>query len=265
MTYTISLSLLESNTALPILISNFVTIVLIVFFGRDRIQQKEAYKAQVVHLEAKALKAQMNPHFIFNTLNSIQSVMFLEDEKKANFYLGLFSSLLRKTLDMSISEIDLPLIDELDYIKDYVDLQNLRLNQPIKLLIDVDPSIDIQTFKIAPMMIQPIVENAILHGISALKRKGVISIKITQTQDTLVVHVEDNGIGKRKAQALKNTIGGDVQKRKSHATNILRERIDGFNYLHKINCEFYLEDILENKQIVGTRAVLRLPKIIQKN
>ena len=257
--------LLESNVALPIFISNFVTIILIVFFGRDRIQQKKAYKAQIVRLEAKALKAQMNPHFMFNTLNSIQSVMLMGSEEKANYYLGLFSKLLRRTLDMSISEIDLTLNEELSYIEEYVILQNLRMNKPIKFTVEVDPSIDINSYKIAPMMIQPIVENAILHGISPLKKRGKIMIKLSETQKALVVFVEDNGIGKRKAQELKKTIGNHVQERKSHATNILRERIDGFNYLHKINCEFYLEDILEDKEVKGTRAVLRLPKIIQKN
>lgn len=201
-----SVLLFESNVALPIFISNFVTIILIVFFGRDRIQQKEAYKAQIVRLEAKALKAQMNPHFIFNTLNSIQSVMLIGGEEKANYYLGLFSKLLRRTLDMSISEIDLTLSEEISYINDYIILQNLRMNKPVKFTVDVDPTIDINLYKIAPMMIQPIIENAILHGISPLKKRGKIKIKITQTQKTLIVIVEDNGVGKRKAQAFKKTI-----------------------------------------------------------
>lgn len=91
----------EGSTALPLFISNVVTIMLIVFFGRDRYQQRQAYKNQLARLETKALIAQMNPHFIFNTLNGIQSTMVLKGEEEANKYIGIFSGLLRKTLDMS--------------------------------------------------------------------------------------------------------------------------------------------------------------------
>lgn len=81
-----------------------MTLLLIVFFGRDRNRQKMAYKSQIAQLEAKSLKAQMNPHFIYNTLNGIQSVMVLKGEQVANEYIGLFAQMLRKTLDFSLAE-----------------------------------------------------------------------------------------------------------------------------------------------------------------
>lgn len=98
------MTLIEGSTALPLFVSNVVTIMLIVFFGRDRFQQRNAFIHQLARLESKALIAQMNPHFIFNTLNGIQSTMVLKGEEEANRYIGIFSALLRKTLDMSATQ-----------------------------------------------------------------------------------------------------------------------------------------------------------------
>lgn len=238
--------------------------MLIVFFGRDRLRQQEAYKVQVTRLEAKALKAQMNPHFIFNTLNSIQSILFLEGQEKANYYMGVFSGLLRKTLDMSVSKDDeLSLQDELNYIDEYLQLQNLRMKDPIGLTITIDPSIDTERYRIAPMLLQPLVENAILHGIIPLRKEGKIHISIQPQGKILIIYVEDNGIGRKQSSLQKKSLGQKISKRKSHATNILRERIDGFNYIYKANCEFYLEDVIRENQTKGTRAVLKLPLIIK--
>ena len=111
--------------------SNVVTILLIVFFGRDRTQQQEAYKYQNARLQSKALIAQMNPHFIYNTLNGIQSTMLLKGEKEANRYIGIFSRLMRKTFEMSALE-KISLIEEVEFLKNYISLQGKRLNYLIK-------------------------------------------------------------------------------------------------------------------------------------
>ena len=129
----------EGNVALTLFISNVVTIILIVFFGRDRSRQRMAYKNQIARLESISLKAQMNPHFIYNTLNGIQSVMMLKGEKVANEYIGVFARILRKTLEMSITE-NLSIKEELDYLRGYITLQNLRLNYPVKFIENL-PSI----------------------------------------------------------------------------------------------------------------------------
>ena len=132
----------EGSTALPLFISNVVTIMLIVFFGRDRYQQRQAYKNQLARLETKALIAQMNPHFIFNTLNGIQSTMVLKGEEEANKYIGIFSGLLRKTLDMSALQ-NVKLSEEIDYLKNYIILQELRLNYPINTTYIVGDELDV--------------------------------------------------------------------------------------------------------------------------
>ena len=106
------MELFEGNVALPLFTSNLVTIMLILFFGRDRSRRRMAYRNQIAIFESKSLKAQMNPHFISNTLNGIQSVMLLKGEKVANEYISVFARILRKTLEMSITK-NLSLAEEL--------------------------------------------------------------------------------------------------------------------------------------------------------
>ena len=196
----------------------------------------------------------MNPHFIYNTLNGIQSVLMLKGEEAANQYVGIFSRMLRKTLDMSSS----------DNIKGYIALQNIRLEQPINFSVTFGNGLDPEHFLIAPMLLQPIVENAIIHGLIHQKEDGWIELKIALTKDSLILKVEDNGMGRKAASRLKNANALGKNIHKSHATKILKERIDVLNYIYKTKSVFYLEDILENGTICGTRAVLVVPRIIAK-
>lgn len=191
------MNLFESNIALPLFISNVVTIMLIVFFGRDRTRQQIEYRNQIARLESRSLKAQMNPHFIYNTLNGIQGVMLLKGEKVANEYIGLFARILRKTLEMSITE-NLTLKEELNYLRGYVILQNLRLNYPVKFLENVPSLKDQENHMIPPMLIQPLIENAILHGLSPLNHQGHIILTIKLEKHTMIITLEDNGVGRKK-------------------------------------------------------------------
>ncbi len=254
---------LTSNIAIPLFVSNFITITLIVFFGRDRSRQRAAYRDQIARLESQSLKAQMNPHFIYNTLNGIQSVLMLKGEEMANQYVGIFSRMLRKTLDMSSSD-NMTLAEEIDYIQGYIALQNIRLERPINFSVTFETKMNPEICLIAPMLLQPIVENAIIHGLIHQKEDGWIELKIRHTDDSLVLNVEDNGMGRKAAsQKLKsNVLGKDVHK--SHATKILKERIDVLNYIYKTKSVFYLEDILDKGKVCGTRAVLIVPKIMAK-
>ena len=200
----------------------------------------------------------MNPHFIYNTINGIQSVMILKGEEMANKYVGVFSKMLRTTMDMAVSE-NLSLADEIEYLRSYVLLQNIRLEYPIKIVMEFDENINPQKVLILPMLLQPIIENSVLHGLSSLKRSGNIVIKARTSQDLLHLVIEDDGIG-RKASLDKKKL--NMVQHKSHATKILKERIDLLNYLEKAKSEFYLEDLVKNARIIGTRAVLTIPKKI---
>lgn len=248
----------EGDIALPLFISNVVTIMLIVYFGQDRTRQRSAYKSEVARLEAKSLMAQMNPHFIYNTLNGIQSVMLLKGEEEANRYIGIFGKILRKTLEMSKSE-NMTIADEIAYIYDYISLQNMRLSHPITFFKSVPSLLEQKTHSIPPMLIQPIIENAILHGLAPLNYSGHIHLTIVLEKDRMIIKVEDNGVGRKQAQRNKKS-GKSKVKPNSYATDILKQRIDSFNYIFKEKSEFYLEDIVVENKLAGTKATLVLPK-----
>lgn len=232
--------------------------MLIVYFGRDRTRQRTAYKNLVARLEAKSLLAQMNPHFIYNTLNGIQSVMMLKGEKEANKYIGIFGRILRQTLEMSSTD-HMTIAEELDYLRGYVKLQNMRFNNPVKL-IEMVPSIaDQKKHTIPPMLIQPIIENSFTHGLSPLNRQGYIHLSISLGESRMFITVEDNGVGRKEAQK-KKRLKQSSSNRKSQATKILMERIDLFNYFQKIVSAFFLEDVITDNKIAGTKATLILPK-----
>ena len=160
----------EYQWAVPLIVSNFITILLMFFFTRDRSQQEIAFQQQIAKLEAHSLRAHMNPHFIFNALNGVQSVMMLKGEQMANRYLGTFSKLLRFTIEMTNNEM-ISLKDEIGYLNTYVALQNMRLNDLISFQINVDPKIDINQCFLPTILLQPLVENAINHGIIPMKQK----------------------------------------------------------------------------------------------
>ena len=255
------MTLIESSVAFPLFVSNVVTILLIVFFGRDRTQQQEAYKYQKARLQSKALIAQMNPHFIYNTLNGIQSTMLLKGEKEANRYIGIFSHLMRKTFEMSALE-KISLSEEVDFLKNYISLQGMRLNYLIKSRYEIDPALDLEVAEIPALMVQPLVENAILHGISPLKKSGELTIRFIREGSTLFVEVEDNGVGRKKAQKYKARIKKKNNKFPS-ATKILVDRIDLYNYMEKTAADFKLEDRMEAGELIGTKATLKLPNLIK--
>ena len=221
-----------------------------------------AYKSQIAQLEAKSLKAQMNPHFIYNTLNGIQSVMVLKGEQVANEYIGLFAQMLRKTLDFSLAE-NLSLQEEIEYIDAYIRLQNIRRNEPVKFEVSCAENVDLLAHTVAPMLLQPIVENCMLHAFSSQSKNATIRLRITEKPNTLMLKIDDNGLGRKKAAENKDK-KKPYAEHQSYATQILKERIDVLNYLHKEKSVFRLEDISSNGKINGTRAILILPKVKPK-
>lgn len=257
------MDIVENSIAVPLFVSNFVTLLLIVYFGRDRNRQRTAHQSQIAQLEAKSLKAQMNPHFIFNTLNGIQSLMVLKGEKAVNKYIGLFSTMLRKTLDFSLAE-DLSLKEEIDYIKAYIDLQNMRRKAPVNFELSVAETIDLNYSIIAPMLLQPLVENCMLHAFKSQQTPAKIRLRITEKGNTLMLKIEDNGQGRAAARKAKQS-SSNATVHHSYGSQILKERIDVLNYLYKERSAFWLEDIVFDDKVQGTRSVLILPKVKPKN
>ena len=155
-----------------LLIANLLVLLLLIFFRSNKKKTDLFYQQHIAHLEARALRARMNPHFIFNVLNNLQSIVLLKEEREANQYIGVLSTLLRFTLEVSSRESIL-LSEEISYLEAYLDLQKMRLAHKLNYSIEMEQNLKINsaTYSIPPMLIQPLVENAIIHGISPLKEQ----------------------------------------------------------------------------------------------
>lgn len=208
-------------------------------------EQKEILlKAEISETELKALRAQMNPHFIFNALNSIADYINKNDAKSADYYLGKFAKLMRGILENS-EEKEIPLSEELKMLEFYMDLESLRFknkfNYEIKIADDINPE---NTF-IPPMILQPFVENSILHGLSKKENNGKITIHIDKIEDLLKCTIEDNGIGRKNPN---ENLG------KSYGVKLTRERIALFEKSKNSDSGVFYTDLE-----AGTRVELRLP------
>lgn len=226
-------------------------------FRRKTRKQKKAFEREkeIINLKANALKAQMNPHFIFNILNNMQSIMILKGESEANKYFGAFSRLLRLTLDMSKLEL-VSLEDELKYIKYYLILNNLQLNDELHFSIDSERINRADRLFIPGMLIQPFVENAIVHGLSP-KESGskIIDIKCHIENNYLIVVIEDNGIG---MEAAKKLINKRDHLYKSWSTTIVNERINVINSSSYSDAVvLHIENIEKNGKCAGTLVKLK--------
>jgi len=180
---------------------------------------------QKFDLEQKTLQLQMNPHFIFNSLNSIQSFILSHNTKMAVTYLGKFSQLMRLILNNSGKKF-VPFKEEIMAIKHYVELEKLRFDNKFSCKISIDKAIDSEFIEIPPMIVQPFIENAIIHGILHKKDKGTIEVNFKLNDDKLSCSVVDDGIGRKKAEELKQKAG---ISRKSRGMGITRERLEMLN------------------------------------
>jgi LytS/YehU family sensor histidine kinase len=230
---------------------------------RNEERLKSVYKKQVSDLEMKALRAQMNPHFIFNSLNSIQKFIFEKDEYSASQYLTKFSRLIRLILDHSDQDF-ITLESEKDLLRLYLEMESLRFADSFEYEIIIDNSISLDT-KIPSMIIQPHIENAIWHGLLHLPkdktdpdyRKGKLLIELTKSSNKeIIISVQDNGVGREKASEFKSK---QVLRKKSYGSNLSEERIRIFNEMHGIKTDFKIEDLFDAKgKSVGTKIFIHL-------
>lgn len=244
------------KTPLFIFLMIFLSACFIVYeFRRKTRKQKRNFEREkeIMELKSSALKAQMNPHFVFNILNNMQSIMILKGELEVNKYFVAFSRLLRSTIDMSKLEL-VSLKEEIEYINNYLLLNNLQLNDELDFSLIKDENIDIENIKMPGMFIQPFVENAILHGLIPKSGDKKLMITYTIEDDYLVVIVEDNGIGREASASLaKNR----VHSYKSWSTTIVNERIKIINSLDKNNIFINIQDIKNNDKSFGTKVILK--------
>lgn len=222
------------------------------------IRKKGEMERSLVTYQLRALRAQMNPHFIFNSLNSILHFMVKHDLDGAHDYLKKFSTLMRATLDNSRSET-VTLADEIEALRLYLDLEKLRLDDAFSYRITIEPGIDLEELEIPPLIIQPYVENAIQHGLAHKKEKGRLEVGIWRGEHGIICSVVDNGIGRRQAMAGEQ---GKRQGHKSSGMDITRARLDVMSLLDKIRYGTTVVDLYDNEQRpAGTRVDIYIPTI----
>nr|WP_298994317.1 histidine kinase [uncultured Allomuricauda sp.] len=221
------------------------------FFYRSNKQQKLANNL----LALKSLRTQMNPHFIFNALNSVNNFIAKSDERSANRFLSEFSVLMRSVLENSEEDF-ISLSKELELLELYVKLEHSRFEDKFDYKIDIDPSIDIEAFKIPPMLLQPYIENAIWHGLRYKEEKGMLHIRMDSVDiDTLKIEISDDGIGRKKSAKLKTQ---HQKKQKSKGMGNIKRRLDILNGMHGNQIEVEVSDLKQDGS--GTKVTLKLKK-----
>lgn len=209
-------------------------------------------------LALKSLRSQMNPHFIFNALNSVNHFVAQNDERTANKFLSEFSRLMRLVLENSQEDF-IPLLKEEEIISLYLKLEHYRFRDKFDYTIDIDEQINKEAIELPPMLIQPYIENAVWHGLRYKDSKGKLALKIKKEDHHLTVEIADNGIGRKRSAELKTE---NQKKHNSTGLKNIQERLNIINKVYKANYKVSIEDI-DGDIETGTRVLIHIP--IRKN
>ncbi|WPP51967.1 sensor histidine kinase [Catalinimonas niigatensis] len=225
---------------------------------KQHIQQLEAeFEQKVVNCEMVALRAQMNPHFIFNCLNSIKLYTLENDSEQASEYLTKFARLIRLVLENSRSEL-VTLLNELEALQLYSELEAMRFKNKVRFSIVVSPEVDTQYLRIPPLLLQPFVENAIWHGLMHKANGGTVTIHVSQPNEQwLRIEITDDGIGRLRAAELKSKSAG---KHKSFGMQVTADRIRMINHRYDIHTRIQVIDLIDSfGESCGTKVLVEIP------
>jgi ligand-binding sensor domain-containing protein len=220
----------------------------------NQVREKAAIDRQLMELEMKALHAQMNPHFIFNCLNSIKEMILHDEKQNASRYLSKFAQLIRITLEESRQPF-ITVAQCVDHLKQYLEMEKIRFDR-FTYDVQLETGLSANEIHIAPMLIQPLVENAIWHGLQKQQGSNRVNIRFYRQQAQLVCEIDDNGIGIR--HSLQNRLSS---RRTHHSVGIsnIEERLHVLNEKYNMNCNLTIIDKSElEKGSMGTLATLRL-------
>ncbi|MFT5619091.1 MAG: hypothetical protein ACI85I_002331 [Arenicella sp.] len=226
-------------------------------FFRYRLKVVKQQVQQLNELNASklaALQSQLNPHFVFNALDSIQNYMLENDAPKAGLYMSKFAKLMRQVLENSREDF-IPISEEIKMLENYMGLQQLQSEEKFTYSIQVDEQIELEDFAIPPMFVQPFVENAIEHGV--IDGKGNISINFQLEGELVNIVVTDNGIGLSESKKIQTQ---QAKQHNSLATSIIKERIENYNEKLETNIQLLVSEMVgENQSVVGTKVELKVP------
>jgi sensor histidine kinase YesM len=222
------------------------------------LEKKEAeFQRSLADVSMSALRSQMNPHFIFNCLNSIKLYTTQNDNVAAANYLTKFSKLIRMALENSRTET-VTLDAELESLELYIQMEAMRFKEKLKYSISADKNVDSSFIEIPPMLLQPYVENAIWHGLMHKEEGGRIDVgvHVIPNEHTLAITIKDNGVGREKASQLKSKTS---TAHKSFGTKVTGERLDLINQIYKTGASVTTEDLTSNGEVTGTLVTIKIP------
>lgn len=224
---------------------------------RLRLEEKNIYQKQFAALEQQALQSQMNPHFIFNCLNSIQQYILTNDKENANRYLTGFASLVRQTLDNS-EKSSVTVGEEMEYLKQYLEMEKMRFGDTFVYSIETDEMVQKDFTELPALLLQPYVENSLRHGLRYRDDKsGIVNIRFNMQGETLICSIKDNGVGRKKAAAYKSQQHIEYQ---SKGMNLTRKRIELLNKMNETNIEVEIKDLAnEQGEATGTEVIVKIP------
>lgn len=262
----------EFNIALPfwktywfnmlVIFLVLLTFYMIFNWQIDKIKKRQNVKEQLALSQITALRAQMNPHFMFNILNAFQGLIYTNQKTKANEYLGVFSDLMRKTLDIS-DQKEISIYEELEAVELYVELEKARFDtadnehKGLVFIVEAPPNDTLKNFMIPPLILQPYIENAVKHGLLHKEGEKLLTLRIVRENEKYWrFEIEDNGIGREQSLARNRKF----QKHKSFATQAIDTRIELINKLNILPITLEIIDLKnELNQPKGTLILLRIP------
>jgi len=253
----VRLKLRRSNTSF--LVGGFGLLllagVLYILYRQNQLKNDK----KLLTLEQSMLRSQMNPHFLFNSLNSIKLYIINNEKKNAVHYLNKFSKLIRKILEAS-SLKEISLAEELETVELYMNIENIRFSNEIIFSITIDEEIDVHTVKIPSLILQPFLENALWHGLSSKDGEKQIDLHISKGSENFInISISDNGVGREAAEVIKKS---KVLKRKSVGIEITKERLANFSRDFQNTFDVMMVDLYDKKnKSSGTRVILHIPTI----
>lgn len=202
-------------------------IIAVFNFRLRQVRERAQLNQRIAQVKMEALRSQMNPHFVFNCLSSLKLFVEKNETEKASDHISKFAALLRRVLDDARAETEtIPLERELDTLKRYVELEMIRFKDKFSFRMEISPGADLKNVEVPPLILQPYVENAILHGLqNRAGTGGMLIVRAKEQEGRLDVEIEDNGVGREAAQAIKDR---SPVLRQSHGTNLTAERLAYF-------------------------------------
>ncbi len=231
------------------------TLILYILYRQYQLKSDK----KMLTLEQSMLRSQMNPHFLFNSLNSIKLYIINNETKNAVHYLNKFSKLVRKILEAS-SLKEIPLAEELETVELYMNIENIRFSNQIQFDMEIDKDIDPHLIRIPSLILQPFLENALWHGLSSKEGEKSVSLHVSNGQEGFIeISITDNGVGREEAERLKER---KVLKRKSVGIDITKERLDNFSKDYQNSFDIKIIDLFNGSgEAAGTKVVLQIPTI----